>query len=325
MISDEQLIERLCSSMDAAAADIFPSADLLVGISPARTRAFRLPSFGGAVALLATASALLIAALAVTSLGRKRAPTAEPAGRPAQPTLGPTSLAALRSELAILRRPQAAADRLPAWGIAAAERQDCSSCLTVPKLIPKETRLLATIRPPRSGAGSEPGSERVYLVVGTVPRGWGDGRLSGWRQHAGAIGGIHLSLVGLAGPRSGQAQPMDELLNPVDLPMPARASTPRHVMITRFATIGVVPDGVARVKWELTNPGQAKPITVYPRVRGNVAIAPWTPAPRYTQLVNEQFLAGATWYASDGRVIAWFSDLAQINKPSAGTKKPSGA
>jgi hypothetical protein len=38
--------------------------------------------------------------------------------------------------------------------------------------------------------------------------------------------------------------------------------TPRDVIITSFGTVGVVPDGVTRVKWELSNPGQAKPVTV---------------------------------------------------------------
>ncbi len=89
-------------------------------------------------------------------------------------------------------------------------------------------------------------------------------------------------------------------------------------MITGVATIGVVPDGVTRVRWELDNPGQTKPTTVYPRVHGNIAIAPWTPAPPSTRLINEQWLASDTWYGADGRVIARFGDLAQIDMAAGG-------
>jgi hypothetical protein len=139
--------------------------------------------------------------------------------------------------------------------------------------------------------------------------------ISGWRQHGRTIEGLHLSLVGLTSQRLLEIRPPDELLNYSEKPMPADLLTPRDVMIASLATIGVVPDGVVRVKWELANPGQSKPVTVYPRVRGNVAIAPWTPAPRSTSLLNEQWLVGATWYGSDGRVIASFrGDLAHIGK-----------
>jgi hypothetical protein len=103
-------------------------------------------------------------------------------------------------------------------------------------------------------------------------------------------------------------------MNAIPAPVPAQPLTPRAVMITSIATVGVVPDGVARVRWELVNPGQATPATVYPRVHDNVAIAPWTPAPRATRLINEQLLAGATWYAADGHVIATFNQLAEIER-----------
>lgn len=149
--------------------------------------------------------------------------------------------------------------------------------------------------------------ERVYLVIGTVPKTWGRGLISGWRQSAGTIGGLHLSLVGFTNDRTRGAQPVDEVLNPASLAMPAETLTPQAVLITSLATVGVVPDGVTRVKWELDNPGQRTPITVYPRVHGNVAIAPWTPAPRSTSLINEQLVVGATWYGADGRVLATFS------------------
>ena len=188
-----------------------------------------------------------------------------------------------------------------------------------------QTRLVATIHVPRrDGAGPE----RIYLVLGRVPRSWGiqghvpgsvgDILYSGWRQRAPALGALHLSLVGLTKRQPHIQGPADELLNPVKVPMPIEALTPRSVIITSFATVGVVPDGVARVKWELANPTQKTPVTVYPRVRGNTATAPWTPAPASTRLLNEQYLVGATWYASDGHVVASFGvSMAQVNSASS--------
>lgn len=316
MTTDEELIERLRSSLNAAAADLSPRSDLLDGISPRPGYRLTVPSLGGLLAVAGTALAVAVAVLAIALLGHGRAPVTSPAAP--HPAPRANTLAGLRSELAIVRRPQSRADRIPAWGIAAEERQQCSNCLNVAKLISRETRLLATIRLPRS-ASADGRRERIYLVVGTVPAQWQNGRVSGWRQRGRAGHGLHVSLVGLTTKRSREAQPMDELLNYAELPMPAQALTPHDVMITSSVTIGVVPDGVTRVKWELANPGQTQPATVYPRVHGNVATAPWTPAPRSTSLINEQLLVGATWYAPDGHVIASFTDnLAQINKAYGG-------
>lgn len=320
MNTDQQLIERLRSSMNAAVADVRPRRGLLDGISPSRMRRFRLPNSGRLAVIVATVTALVVAAVALTSL--RHAPSSRPqpvAPQHARPAPNPNSLAGLRSDLAILRRPQASADELPAWGIAAEERQNCSNCLNVAKLIPRETRLVATLHVPRSAGGIGPGLEHIYLVLGTVPRAWGNGLISGWMQRGRAIEGLHLSLVGLTSKRSPTAQLQDEA-NYTGRPMPAQALTPRAVIITNFATVGIVPDGVTRVKWELANPGQARAVTVYPHVSGNIAIAPWTPAPRSTALIDEQWLVGATWYAADGRAIAAFTQsLAKLDK---GTQKP---
>jgi len=165
------------------------------------------------------------------------------------------------------------------------------------------------------GRRGQPGRERIYLVLGTVPSKWQNTMSSGWRQAGRAGRGLHLSLVGLTHPQPHVAGPADVLLNYSELPMSARSLNPRDVLITDRATIGVVPDGVARVRWELANPGQARAVTVYPKIRGNVAVAPWTPAPRSTALINEQLLISATWYDTAGHVIASFHDsLARITK-----------
>lgn len=315
MVTDEELIERLRRSMHTAADDVFPPGNLLDGVSPTRGLRSRLPSVGGVVGILATATALGVAVLAITSL-RHTSTSAHQTVRPSAHRVlsHASSLAALRSELAILRRPQRAGDKLPAWAVAAEEQPMCSNCLNVATLFPRETRLIASVSA-RTETGKGRTEERVYLVLGNVPKSWVNGLASGWRQRGRAIAGLHLSLIGLTRRQSHQAQPANELLNYSDRPMPDAVLSPRDVMISGLATIGVVPDGVARVRWELANPGQTKPVTVYPRVRGNIAIAPWTPAPRSTALVNEQWLIAAAWYGPDGRVIASFSgDLAQIGK-----------
>jgi hypothetical protein len=55
--------------------------------------------------------------------------------------------------------------------------------------------------------------------------------------------------------------------------------------------------------------------TRVPRLRDNVAVAPWTPAPRATGLINEQLLVSATWYDVHGHVLASFHDsLTRITK-----------
>ncbi len=315
MNPDEQLIERLRASMNSATADVFAPRDLLDGIPPVRRHHSWRPSASGLVVAVATVSALVVAIVAIILLGHPRTALTTTVGPAIHAGPGATSLPALRSQLAILRRPQRAIDRIPGWGITAEQRRNCSNCLNVAKLRPRETRLLATVHLPHADRAAGRGPERIYLVLGTVPRIWGDGRISGWRQHGRAIAGLHLSLVGLVSRRSAMAQPLDLVINPLPVAMPAPALTPRSVIIGSFVSVGVVPDGVTRVRWDLANPGQTKPIAVYPRIRGNVAIAPWTPAPASTRLINEQLLVGATWYRADGHVMASFKDsLAQINR-----------
>jgi hypothetical protein len=72
-----------------------------------------------------------------------------------------------------------------------------------------------------------------------------------------------------------------------------------------------VPDGVTRVRWELIDPGQSRPVTVYPQIHDNVAVAPITPTPdpRAVGLTDEQDLASAVWYGAHGNVIASVNEL----------------
>jgi hypothetical protein len=67
--------------------------------------------------------------------------------------------------------------------------------------------------------------------------------------------------------------------------------------------VGVVPDGVTRVKWVVT-----EDVAVYPKVENNVAV------PKASRVRG---LLGATWYGSDGRVVASYSRFAQQRADAA--------
>lgn len=87
-------------------------------------------------------------------------------------------------------------------------------------------------------------------------------------------------------------------------------------MIGQFGSVGIVPDGVTRVRWELIDPGQSHPVTVYPTIHDNVATAPITPTPdpKEVGLTNEQYLASAVWYGADGKAIASVNELPALLK-----------
>jgi len=235
---------------------------------------------------------------------------------PARPVPAPDTVATLRSQLVILRQPQRAADGLSPWAVAAEERPDCSNCLSLAKVENRDTRLLVRVHARAPGGHGEI-DERIYLIVGTP---WATAQrqgepADGWRQAQRLRRAVHVSIVGFTGRVSGNSSPFDLLLSGSPQPMPARALNPRDVMIGRAVTVGVIPDGITRVRWELANPGQKRPTIVYPKLRGNVAIAPWTPAPRATGPINEQWLAGAVWYDAQGRVVASFrQSLAHLDQ-----------
>lgn len=236
-----------------------------------------------------------------------------------------TTLSALRSELAILRRPQTAADRMPAWAVKDEERQGCGNCLNMPKLISTQTRLLSMFRVPKresQGALGIHGPERVYLVLGALKPSWGIEpsvknqipriTMNGWHQRGAALLGLHLSIVGFVQHKTRYEQPMDTALNVMQTTMPAQVLTPRDVMIGQFGSVGVVPDGVTKVRWELIDPGQAHPVTVYPKIEGNIAVAPITMSHEKTGLATEQYLASAVWYGAHGKVIASVNALPAV-------------
>jgi hypothetical protein len=251
----------------------------------------------------------------------------EPAvpANPTQPQL--TTLPELRGALSILRRPQGGIDRMPAWALTDEERQACSNCLNIPKLIPSATRLLTTIKVPAAmakGDGGLHGPERVYLVLGNLTKSWRvkssqknqipATTMNGWHQRGSELSGLHLSIVGFVRYKPHFEQPIDSALNLMETTMPAQTLTPEDVMIGQFGSVGVVPDGVTRVRWELINPGQAHPVPVYPRIQDNVATAPITRSHAKVGLGNEQYLASAVWYGAGGKVIASVNELPTLRR-----------
>lgn len=218
----------------------------------------------GAVMVTLGAAVAVVVALVALVAGGHRSQTVSSAGVPS----GARQLVA---ELAVLRRPQTAADRsLPARLVNAA-----------PAIIPSLTRLVAT-----EDLGKQ--HTRVYLVVtspqpcrsgGSVPR-----------------GGDAVSLIIATPPIGtyGADFTASQLRSFAVTPIPTLATGGREIVAS------VVPDGVTRVKWTFP-PGHAPADhaqidAISPDTRDNVAVA--------NVLSGERvFIATATWQLADGRVL----------------------
>jgi hypothetical protein len=228
--------------------------------------------------------------------------------------------------MAVLRRPQTAADRLP--GSLTAQ---FPGALGVDwRIIPSLTRLAATID---AGAGSL-SSVDIYVVVETPCSGQAChgpgvpvdivttlavGGPSGHRyllgypevvddQTAIATGGLTPTAVGSAGSAK------------VEVRKTSTVSVPTG---WSGVNVSVVPDGVTRVKWVFggasaralramcgcTKRFANTPLaTVYPEIKNNIAVANAT---------SSAGLSTATWYGPDGHLIASLSPIAQQNAEQA--------
>jgi hypothetical protein len=203
--------------------------------APSEDRVKRpLPPALGLMLSFAVAVAAIVAVVAVALIGhRSKGSSGVPAA--ARP---------LTAALAVLRRPQTAADRgLPAVGV---------------PVVAGLTRLAATVP-----------AARVYLIVRTPA----PDRVSAVsvRDGRGArvAGGVSASELHAGWP---------------------------GVSSDGSYTVSVVPDGVIEVRWSFT--GQRPPVTVYPTVENNIAIAP--------VVGGEGRLVAMTWYGAAGQVIGSF-------------------
>jgi hypothetical protein len=154
MITDEELIESIQTSLRAEVSGVHPPGELLTalhrelaqsGAGSIRSRGWRAPGIGAVMTTLASACAIAIAAVAITALAHKPAPRRTSA----------TSVPArqLVSMLEVLRRPQTPPDRsLPLWLRRRSTRQAGPHLLS--SSVPSLTRLVATLR-----------HEKVFMLV----------------------------------------------------------------------------------------------------------------------------------------------------------------
>jgi hypothetical protein len=243
--------------------------------------------FGGFVVALGVGCAIAVAVVALVALKHR------PPSRPA--SSAGSSIAALEAKLAVLRRPQTPADRT--YPAPVHTRPGARTPFGV---IPKLTRLAANVSTPTTGP------LRVYLIVRPIPK----GPTSAGSAAAGTYG-VNAGVVSAHGEIQGGSQLVTAttLATPnvvgSGLSVPGEGTDPN-----RGVSVAVVPDGVTRVQWVFTGAGigilHPHPVTTYPQVRNNVAVAAVTP--------QEGPLARATWYGADGRVIASAGGGAQADQ-----------
>jgi hypothetical protein len=189
--------------------------------------------------------------------------------------------AALVKRLAVLRRAQTPADRTYPPYLAQRGRSGRAG------VIMKLTRLAATVSTPTVG------QVRVYVTVRRLPA---------RRIYSPArTGADAVSAVAVAGHGANGSGPITATM--LDMPNAVGgglASPGAGLDPNRGVTVGIVPDGVTRVKWVFSGAAfgvtRPRPLTIYPRVQSNVAVAAVKP--------SQGPLVHATWYGPTGQAIA---------------------
>ena len=199
----------------------------------------------------------LLAAIGATAAGAVARPSATGAGA-----------SGLVARLAVLRRAQTPDDALPS-GVRILDPQGT--------VLPAFTRHVGTL----------PDGRKLYLVVvrpsNTPDRLWGprfgDQVAVAWVTPQGVLVGRQLPAAAL-----GDADEVSYAGEPV------QAGSPN-----RLAAVGIVPDGVASVRWTFGRLDGRVTRTVSESVADNVALTPVTPA--------TLFLLRGTWFNASGAVI----------------------
>ncbi len=139
----------------------------------------------------------------------------------------------------------------------------------------------------RSGQFSGPIIPGLTRLVATLPGNWGLGPTRIYlivRKHDGvAAVTLYRHTIGLEGKGA-----------------TVNLHNPRDVNVGLVYTVGIVPDGVARVRWVFKShyrnrAGRRTLLRVSPLVQNNVAVAPIVP--------HQGRLVAATWYQPDGRLF----------------------
>ena len=197
--------------------------------------------------------------------------------RGASNAAGARSAKGLIARLAVLRRPQRPEDRLPAG---------LKFQPPVGNIIPSLTRLLAT-----------PPGARLFLVVRTPP----GGRGALWSQKLGDQALV--VAVTRYGATQTEAIPAAALNDAqlgglVGAPSAGRSHVNRAAALKHEYYVGIVPDGVAHVRWTFGTFHGQPALTVTRSVRDNVTyIAATDLRPRATSLLK------AEWYAASGALV----------------------
>jgi hypothetical protein len=284
MATDEQLIRRIRAALQDQADGVAAVPDMLQRLRA--QPASKLPSgrrsrrrLGGGVAALLSTAVVVAVVIVIGAVGHTNHGSAT--GSASVPERG------LISRLAVLRRPQRASDRLPAAGVALLRRLQVG-------FDPKLTRLATSISAGPSGTTRLD----VYVTV--------TGGVAGPRNGSASVRTVLMAIS----PHGRYQLSSSGLSAPSAAAFAQNVATPTALAGQSGIRVGIVPDGVARVKWVLSQfpTSTAPPVTVYPRVQNNVAIA--------TGVFGNQ-LVSATWYGPGGRVISSFSRLARIDREEA--------
>ena len=278
-----------------------------------------------------TIVALLVALAVVIGLGHG-ARTSQAASRGTKGAS--SSVRALEHRLAVLRRTQTAADRTyPA--LLRSDRPRAEALRFEPRLARLaavvdtptvgRVRVFVIVRvvgnstltitcggarkPPCPGAtagrGSSPRRVSVHLGTNVGPPGTALVELLAIAGRGVLAGrGPYRAAVGTAPSRAGQLVTQLQRASQLDEPGAVTSGLVSADGYGANPNIGinmsVVPDGVTRVEWVFTGAGfgvsDPRPVTVYPTVQDNVAVAPVEP--------GEGPIARAVWYGPSGRVIA---------------------
>jgi hypothetical protein len=258
-------------------SELVSLAERRAAVSPPRgwLRWFPRRSAGVLTIVVSTGCTAAVALVALLSLGGQHASV-----RPTH--AGRSSVASLKTRLAVLRRPQTAADR------AYVPVQLAQQVKGPVALVSSLTRLAATIQTPTVGR------VEVLVIVRRLP--------SGSAPAAGSSAfGASVATVADRDHAHGASQglPAAGLTAPGTIASGLRSG---HASVNPNVgvTAQLVPDGVTRVKWTFTGAGYGvthpHPVAVYAQVQANVAVA--------AIRSNQGPLQRSTWYGRNGHVIA---------------------
>lgn len=271
--------------------------------APSRLRVRLRP--GDVAAVLAVAVSLAVAVFALALLGHGPRIAKTPATTPTAARPVPT-LPQLLANVAVLRRPQTAADR--SWPPAC-------KCGSGSRELPKLTRLAATLSD----------GDRVFLTVARL-------RVGGQLNQAAGTYALSVEVVDRHGDATGTnfGPNVDYTVFPLSLlPRHGQASAPAPTWVS------IIPDGVTHLRWTFacdpallpTRCADRRRVIVNLPVHNNVAAAR---VPATGECDPHGGIcrppAVVTWYGAGGQVVASFSRTAKSNltAPPLIPRNPTG-